>query len=215
MKIGPMAYTVVIVSCSTVFTALSGFFFFGERIGVLQLVGIVLMVGSFLFATEKKEGEKKGSLRWLIFCLLSFAFCGGIGFMQKIHQTSAYKDELNGFLVMAFAVSFIYSVASLGIMKLKKKTCEQAQENTEGKKNLFSLMSIGAMILCGICTAMNHKLNLFLSGAMDTAVFFPVFNGSVLVLTIVIAVIGFREKLSVKKWIGVAFGCIAVMLLVL
>ena len=118
---------------------------------------------------------------------------------------------------MAFAVSFVYSAVNVAMIYLKrgKREKNQAQVEGENKKKLYTLLSFALMVVCGVGTAMNHKLNLYLSGAMDSAVFFPVFNGSVLVLTVVMAVVLFHERLSLKKWIGVIFGSIAVMLLVL
>ena len=209
MMIGPMTYTVVIVSCSTVFTALSGFFFFGEKIGVLQLVGIVLMVGSFLFATEKKEGEKKGSLKWLVFCLLSFVMCGSIGFMQKLHQTSPHASELNSFLIISFAVSFLFSLL-FALVYMKKEKLPLIEKSEKGS---VDWLIFAIAVISGVCVAANHKLNLGLSGVIPTAVFFPVVNGGNLVLTTLSALIIFREKLTKKQWIGVVLGTASVLFL--
>ena len=56
------------------------------------------MLGSFVFATEKKDGDKKGGFVWLLFSFLAFFCSGAIGFMQKTHQTSElHKGEILGF----------------------------------------------------------------------------------------------------------------------
>ena len=55
------------------------------------------------------------------------------------------------------------------------------------------------MILAGICSAANNKINLYLSGIMDSAVFFPVVNGGGLVLASLASYIVFKEKLSLKN----------------
>ena len=204
---GPMAYTMVIVSCSTVFTALSGFFFFGESIGLFQILGIALMVVSFIFATEKKAGEKKGGLIWLTFCLLAFIGSGSIGFMQKIHQSSSYKGELNTFLVISFVISFVFAaVMTLISMKKEKKPLF---EKTSGGK--IAWLFIAIMIFSGICVGANHKLNLALAGEIPSAVFFPIVNGGNLVLTTLSALIIFRERLTKKQWIGVILGILSVL----
>lgn len=207
---GPMAFTMVIVSCSTVFTALSGFFFFGERIGALQLVGIAFMVGSFIFATEKKAGEKKGGLVWLLFCALAFCFSGAIGFMQKTHQTSMlHKGEINSFLVISFIVSFVFS-ATLAIISTFKEN-KPLFETRENGKTYWLLF--GIMVASGICVAANHKFNLGLSGEIPSAVFFPIVNGGNLVLTTLSALVIFKERLSKRQWIGVGLGIASVLLL--
>lgn len=212
LQLGPLSYTTVISAFSTVITAISGMMFFGEDpIGVPQIIGIVLMLLSFFFAVEKKDNEKKGSIVWLIFCILCFIMSGGIGLMQKIHQSSEYKGELNAFLVVAFAVSFIFSVTLMLISKSREKT--PIIEKTEGGR--INWFFIALMIFSGIFVAVNNKLNLYLSGVMDSAVFFPLVNGGHLVLTTLTAVVIFREKLTVKQWIGVAVGILSVLFLCL
>ena len=209
-RAGSMAFTMVIVSCSTVFTALSGFFFFGEEIGVLQIVGIEFMVGSFIFATEKKSGEKRGGFVWLIFCLLAFVFSGAIGFMQKTHQINeSHKGEINSFLVISFTVSFIFS-ATLAIISMIREKKPLIEKKKDGK---VYLLLLGLMVASGICVGANHKLNLGLSGEIPSAVFFPVVNGGGLILTTLTAFVIFKEKPSVKKWIGIGIGILAVLLL--
>ena len=65
----------------------------------------------------------------------------------------------------------------------------------------------------GISGALCNQWNLYLSGVMDSAVFFPLFNGGGLVLTTLIAVVLFKEKLSKLQWLGVAFGIASVIFL--
>lgn len=209
LQSGPMAYTMVIVSCSTVLTALSGFFFFGESIGILQIIGIALMVGSFIFAAEKKSDEKKGGAIWLLFCVFAFISTGSIGFMQKIHQSSEHKGELNTFLVVSFAISFIFAL-TMALIFSKKEKKPLLEKDNNGK---IIWLFVGIMVLSGICVGTNHKLNLALSGEIPSAVFFPVVNGGNLVLTTLSALILFREKLNKKQWIGVILGVLSVLFL--
>lgn len=209
-RTGPMAFTMVIVSCSTVFTALSGFFFFEEKIGVFQLCGIALMVGSFVFATEKKKDEKKGGFVWLLFCALAFVFSGAIGFMQKTHQVSeAHKGEINSFLVISFIVSFTFA-ATLALLSKKKEGNALVEKKEDGR--VYWLL-LGIMVASGICVAANHKFNLALSGEIPSAVFFPIVNGGNLVLTTLSALIIFKEKLTKRQWIGVTLGILSVLAL--
>ena len=69
------------------------------------------------------------------------------------------------------------------------------------------------MIAGGVCVALNNKYNLYLSGVMDSAVFFPIVNGGGLLLATLAAVLLFRERLSKKQWIGVFFGIASVVFL--
>lgn len=211
LRIGPMSFTTVIVSFSTVLTALLGALFWDEVLKPLQIVGIALMAVSFVFAVEKKSDEKSGSWKWLLLCLLAFVCSGSVGLMQKIHQTSVHKAELNAFLITSFAVSAVFSVCAVALMKAKEKT-PLLPKNEKGN---VAWVLLALIALAGAFAAVNHKLNLFLSGVMDSAVFFPIVNGGGLVLTTVAALIIFREKLTKKQWCGVIMGTLSVLCLCL
>lgn len=213
LALGPMSYTTVIVSFSTVITALSGKLFFGENIYAVQIIGIVLMLVSFVFAVDKKSEEKSANLRWLIVCGLAFIFSGGIGIMQKIHQTSSFKGELNAYLVIAFVASTVVSAAVAIFLYLKgSKDSPVSKKALPAIDKRFIFMLV-LMIINGVSVAVNHKLNLYLSGVMDSATFFPIVNGGGLVLSTVAALIIFRERLSVKQWIGLGVGILSVIFL--
>ena len=68
LQCGPMSYTQVIISFSTLISALSGVMFYDESLGWAQIVGIILMLVSFVFATEKSNEEKRANLKWLVLC---------------------------------------------------------------------------------------------------------------------------------------------------
>ena len=212
LQIGPMSYTSVITSFSTIISALSGVLFFNESLGWSRIVGMVLMLTSFVLAAKSDGDEKKANLKWLSLCLVTFAATGSIGIMQKVHQSSEFKAELNAFLVIAFVTSATICTAFSRILRGRENRSEG-----EGAGKSFNtkrlLLLLGIMIASGSCVAVNNKFNLYLSGVMDSAVFFPVVNGGGLVLTTLAAVLIFRERLSVRRWLGVAFGIASVVFL--
>lgn len=209
---GPMSYTSVIISFSTLISALSGVMFFGETLGWAQTVGIILMLASFALAAERGSETKKANLKWIILCLVAFFATGAIGVMQKVHQSSPYKGELNAFLVIAFASSAV--ICSLMAVFLRARECRiegNGEREGNGKKAIAAALCL--MLVSGACAAANNKFNLYLSGVMESAVFFPIVNGGGLVLSTLAAVTVFRERLTRKQWIGVAIGIISVVFL--
>jgi len=154
---------------------------------------------------------------------VAFLATGGIGVMQKVHQSSVHKGELNAFLIIAFAVSALLSlIVAPCISRLDKKATAPTSESDENAsqrgafdkwlcKNGLFLLTL--MLISGATVAVNNKFNLYLSGVMDSSVFFPIVNGGGLVLTTLAAVVLFREKLTKKQWLGIAVGILAVLLL--
>ena len=112
---GSFAYTSVIVSLSTIIPAFSGAIFWNETLYPAQIAGIVLLVLCFALCVGKDKEKKQMSVKWLACVFLAFLSTGFIGVMQKVHQSSAYADELNGFLI----ISFLISVLAAGICAVK------------------------------------------------------------------------------------------------
>lgn len=207
LSIGPWSYTTVIVSMSTVITGLSGALFFDETIRPTQVVGIVLMLGCLILSVKKEEGEqKKKSLHWFVLSLVACLCCGGVGMMQKLHQSSDHRGELTMFLVIAFICSFAFSAVSLVLGKEVRKV------PYFGRKVSVSLL-VMLFVVGGVCAALNNQINLYLSGVVDSAVFFPIVNGGGLVLTTIASLVFFKEKLTTRQWMGMLLGIVATLLL--
>lgn len=211
LAIGPWSYTAVIGSFSTVITAFSGYLFWHEKLSVIKIFCIFLMVICICLATANGGDEKKVSFRWLLFALLSSLSTASVGILQKVHQNSAYKDELSQFLVIAFISSLLLSTVAYFISNCLKKS-----ENTNGefKKRILDkkILFLG-MALIGIFTALNNEFNLYLVGVIDSAVFFPLVNGGGLILSVLMSVLIFKEKLSRKQSIGILLGIVATLFL--
>ena len=126
-----------------------------------------------------------------MFCVLAFLFQGSIGVLQKIHQFSEYKAEFNGFLLVAFICSLIYS---------RIRTRKSYRELGFGKKHIVFAM------ICGLCTYTMNFLNLRLSGLLPSQFFFPIVNGSAIILSSLMSVLFFKEHLSKKQTIGLIGG---------
>lgn len=204
---GPLSYTTVIVSMSTLIPTVSGAIFWNERIAFIQYIGIIFMILCFILSIKNENSDKKANIKWFVCSLITFIMTGLIGVMQKIHQTSSHKSELDGFLVVAFIVSFIFSLL-LSLIFRKSRFSESAI----GYRPITGFLPVVFMILSGVFVALNNKFNLYLSGVIDAAVFFPLVNGGGLVLTSVASVLIFKEKLSAVQLVGVISGIISVIL---
>ena len=209
LETGPLSYTQVIISFSTIIPTLSGVLFFGETIELIQVFGIILILISLLLSIDKSKNNKKSSFKWLAYCMIAFVCTGLIGVMQKVHQKSQFASELNSFLVIAFLISFLFA-STVSLVICKRENSFIIFDNKSKKSKLFILL---CMLCCGIFIAVNNKLNLYLSGVIDSAIFFPIVNGGGLVLATLASLVLFKEKLSVKRWLGVVLGIISVILL--
>jgi len=208
MEIGTVSYTNVIISMSTLIPALSGVIAFGETISVVQIIGIVFMCVCFFLSVETagKDGEqKKVTFLWLLCCFWAFIGNGMLGVMQKWHQNTLYKMELNEFLLVSYIVSSVFSVV-YAVMVYKK-------QKFEVKTMIFQKKWLIAVVLFGVTWLLTDIYNTYLAGVMDSAVFFPVYNGLTLCLVIVSALVIFKERPEKRQWAGILVGIVAVVLL--
>ena len=209
---GSFAYTSVIVSLSTIIPAFSGAIFWNETLYPAQIAGIVLLVLCFVLCVGKDKEKKQMSVKWLIYVFLAFLSTGFIGVMQKVHQSSAYAGELNGFLIISFLISAL-AAGICAVIAVKRGAEKQKAPKDNGEKPAKGFVYPLLIVLSGVGVALNNVINLYLSGKVDSAVFFPIVNGGGLILVTLCAVVLYREKLSVKQWVGIAVGIISVVLL--
>lgn len=201
---GSFAYTSVIVALSAIIPSMSGPVLFGEKVTFSQFAGIALMVICILLSPAKDEGDKRTfSLKWLLFCAVAFVFSGAVGVVQKIHQNNAaHKAEMPALLLTCFFVSFALS----GIRLIT----ERGRIKKSGESlNKLTLAVLLFPAVSGLCFAFPHTINLFLSGRLASVVFFPTINLCPMLLTMLYAVFGFKERLTAKQWAGIAVGILS------
>lgn len=206
LNCGPMSFTILLITSSMILPAFSGHIIWGEPLSVWKIVGTLLMIVAAYFSTEKKKDGKGKSAKWLIFCFLAFLFMGSIGIMQKTQQKSAHASETGAFLAIAFISAAILCTVSYLI------TSRGKQRSTEGStvsaKKLLLLT-----IVCGAFIAFLNKVNLYLSGVLESALLFPIQNGGTTMMSVVVAMTLFREKVSGRRLVGMIIALCALLIL--
>ena len=111
MGLGPMSYSVLFTYLSMLIPTIFGVVYYGSMTTGAQIVGIILMLVTFVLSCELK-GDTKVSIKWILAVFASFLGWGLVGVCQQLHQNSQYADELIGFLLW----TFIFSTAFFGIL---------------------------------------------------------------------------------------------------
>ena len=191
---GPMHITLLITTSSMIIPTMSGIFF-GEVFSVAKLCMVFLLI-VFIYLSFQKSSETKINKKWIFYSALAFVFQGTVGVLQKIHQSSIHKTEVSGFLFVAFICAIVFCfIRNRGFNR----------ENKLGKKTVF----IG--LICGGCTFGMNYINLKLSGSLPSQLFFPLVNGSAIVISSLMSVILFKERLSKRQTIGLVGGIVSLI----
>lgn len=203
---GPMSFTVLVSSCGmlipTIFSVIA--WPDEETIDIIQIIGIVLMIGSIYLVLSKNDTGKVSG-KWIVCCFAIFTLSGLIGVMQKFQRRSYCSDEKYAFLCIAFLTSAILIFIELIIKSHKKVKISEAFSDWKLKK-------IGLASLTGCFTVVMHVINLNLSGALPAAVFFPIVNGGAIFMSGLVGWVLFKEKFKILQLIGFIVGLLSLMM---
>ena len=191
---GPMNITLLVTTSSMIIPTMSGIFF-GEVFSLAKLCMVLILI-AFIYLSVRKSDDTKINKKWFLFCVLAFLFQGTVGVLQKIHQNSVHKTEVSGFLFIAFICAIIFCF-------LRSRGSDQ--------KITLDKMTVFIGLICGGCTFGMNYINLKLSGLVPSQLFFPLINGSAIVLSSIMSVIIFKERLSKRQTIGLVGGIISLI----
>lgn len=186
---GPMNITLLVTTSSMIIPTLSGIFF-GEHPSFMKLMMVAMLI-VFIYVSLDKGNGARVNKKWILYCFFAFIFSGAIGVLQKVHQSSIYKGEVGGFLFLAFICSLLYNR-----IRIKGKI----------KEINFSNKKIVIALVCGLCTFCMNYLNLKLSGMLPSQLFFPIVNGSSIIICSIISIIVFKEHPTKKQVVGLVGG---------
>lgn len=196
LSCGPMHLTTMFTSASMIIPTMSGCLFFGEEFSLPKFIGIIFLLFFIYLSIGKGGDDKKVGKHWLLFCMLSVAATGMIGILQKIHQGSIHKEETGVFLLAAFVCSTVYSFSAAKKYKASFK---------------FNIKHYVLAAVIGLCCFANHYLNLVLSGKIPSQIFFPLVNATPMILTIIMSVTLFKEKITKKQLVGIVGGIASIV----
>ena len=192
-----------LISCpSFIIAALFGAIYCNEGINTNQIVGMVLICLSLLLCVNPKFSGEKITVKWFVYSFIYFLANGFIGVIYKLFGAVAGKGEYDAMLLTAALVAILLYTLFI------------AFETVKGKKTLIMPKGKTAWltVLAGLFTCLFIKINIYLSNAMPSAVFFPVSNCAVIILSTLAGTLLFREKLSKIQVVGILIGLFSILI---
>ncbi len=203
LKTGPVSLTSLFMQLSLIVVTLWGFLFWGDKITLFAVIGLILVVISLCLCLYKGKSndEKKFNGRWLFFAGLMLIGNAGDTIMQRTQQ--ANFNGAHGPLLMVFATGISALVCLTVFLKADKTDCKEMAKT-----------SWYYPVLAGGC---NVGLNLFVmllaTSTLSPSVIYPVICVGGLIVSMIFSIVAFKEKLKWQQWIGVVIGAIAVVIL--
>ncbi len=199
LKNGNIGICSIIYSLGFIFPTISGSLFWDEYVSFWNVVGILFVFPAIAISgmdgcDSKKKSGNKGYIVPLIIAMIS---SGGLGVMQKIQQKSAHSDEMEIFVIVAFVFA---SLVSMIFYLFAKK---------ENEKTSGNMLRISAIV--GVSFGISNLLNTSLAGKLDSAVFFPVLNISRIIVSMILGIAFYNEKISKKDIYVLALGIASII----
>lgn len=195
MNSGSVSITTLVGNCSLVISVLFCFVVWGETISLLDIVGLVLLMLGIILSTSKGSSNAS-SAKWPLYLILFFVCAAAVGISFKAFSKTGNSEYASDMMIVAAVVMLIaYAVICL----LTKK------RNTDDGRKISKEFIIYALV-SGILSCVYNRLNIYLSGALNAVIFFPAFNGGVIMLSTVLSFILLKEKLNIKTSIGILLG---------
>lgn len=190
---------------SLVFPIVLGALFWGDKLKTGAWIGIVFSMIALYLITKKPNAAlqtTRGTYK-LLLPLLVFIGSGAIdGLMAYATKFAVSSDMGSAFLLVLFAVAFFIGCISM------------AQQYQKLKQPLQINAAFGGLIL-GVVNYFSVYcfLAALANSHFSTGVFYGLFNVSVVLVSIFISVLFFKEKLSILNWLGVSLAVLAIILL--
>ena len=198
--VGPLSLTCLVTSFSLIVPTLYGIFVLQEPVSTNLFIGLGLLAAALVLINLEEKGEKKITLKWAIYVILAFVgngMCSTVQKVQQIQLAGQYKSE---FMIVALVISAV----AMGIFAL----CTEKRQILPNLKTGFWLY-----VICGLANGGANFLVIFLSSRMAASVMFPVISAGGIVLTFLISLFFYKEKLSKWQILGSALGLVSVIFL--
>lgn len=200
MSTGPVSLTAFVGNSSLLISTAFGVFILKEGATPIQIIGVILLIiALFMVASPENNTAKKS---WKFWCSAFFVCAAATGIIFKLHQRSEYAANINGMMfAAAIASAIIFGISSLITAKKENKPLAPLPKSC-----------IPYLIGCGAVSCIYNRLNIFLTGEIPSVIFYPVFNGTVLLISSLVGVAAFKEHLKKSQTIGIILGFIALVL---
>ena len=199
LTMGKTALCATIYSFGFVIPTLSGWLFWDEPISICAAIGIIIVFPVLIISgSGSKDKAQSGNKRYILYLIIAMLCSGGVGIMQKIHQKSPYANQKSTLILCAFLLGLVVSLIFFFIMK-----------KSDYK---ITTKASGICALVGLLYSVCNLLNTYLAGALDSAIFFPAINIGAIVISMIMGLIIYKERLTKKDILVLSLGAIAIAL---
>lgn len=199
IKLGSLSLTSLITSYSLIIPTFYGLFFLDEAVGPLFYIGLSLLCIS-LFLMNAKHAGARITLPWVAAVFLAFlgnGICSTVQMVQQKTFEGKYKSET---MIIALLTVFLVMLALALIRE---------------KKEIAPAIKAGGLLAtaCGAANGLCNFLVMVLAVRMDASLMYPIISAGGILLTGLVSLLLYKEKLSREQYLALLLGTASVVLM--
>jgi len=196
--------TVNIVSTlgSIILSCFWGVFVLKESISVLDIIAIIVMILAILIISHTGGEKINKKLIW-IYVIISFAnsFVSILSKQHQVESNFATVDTLSFSIWIGAIRTVIFSFIAIFIIMKKGR-----------KAMTFSKASVGFASISSVVTGIGYIITLFTGVILPIVITSPLSIGFSIIMSALLPLILYRERLTKRQWIGVTLSLIGTLL---
>ena len=202
---GTTSICVMIYSMAFIISSIAGVLLWDEPFKILTALGLVLAISAVATSAFSGNGSQKSGKGFLIPNLIAM-LCGGFtGILQKTHQSSPDKENLQAFLIVAFLLAAVLAFSFAFFYGKREK-------KSETEKFVWSKASL-CSVCAGACFGMASMLNTLLAGRLPSTLIFPTYNVGLMMMSLIFGIILFKEKPNKGQLVSFGLGIATILAL--
>ena len=186
---------------SIVIPILSGVLLFHEVLNSIKISGIILALIAVYFTSKKEKGEIQASGN-LLYPAMVFVGAGTIDASLKYLQSHFVpENEVGIFSTLTFLCAFFVGILIISFQVIVNKT------------KIYGRNILGGIIL-GIPNffSLYYLIKMLEAKAFQSATLFTIHNIAIVILTSIVGVLFFNEKLNKRNIFGILLALLAIFL---
>lgn len=183
--------------------------FLGEKVKLTQIIGFVILVAAaYVICSYNISIKGKMSLGSFVLLLICGASNGLADFAQKIFVKKVEGENAAAFNFYSYVFSAITLFIIYLVFRAVKKDEKKSVFSTPHAKKVILHVSLMAILLFVV-----SYFKTLAAARLDAALLYPLNQGATLILSMTLAAVCFKEKITLRSLIGIILAFIALVMI--
>ena len=187
-------------------------FAYGVPITEVQVLGSVLLVASMMMCISRDDFKHKIKFHWILMTLVCMFFNGALAILASAHQHTDVKLETSQFVLYQYLFAALLSFFLYFLVKQRMRG-EKKEGERSGRSFDLNIQSIGGAMAAALLLCIFQVSNLYIVRTVNPMILYPLRTGLNSLMMTFIGIVMFRDKLTVRQYIGIALGIASVVTL--